>query len=60
MMMLYGVLPPAMAWSIFNKESKNLGLLSRTGPALLGNGMLACGIMMEQIIPNLAAFVPFQ
>lgn len=53
MTMLYGVMPPAMAWAM---EKKNRGVeieqaaISRSGLAIYGVGLFACGIVGQQIL----------
>ncbi|XP_052200166.1 uncharacterized protein LOC127806731 isoform X3 [Diospyros lotus] len=57
MTMLFGVLPPAMAWAMQNKESEDETEkrgISAAMPALLGVGLLACGIVVEQILQDLS------
>ncbi|XP_058204645.1 uncharacterized protein LOC131318720 isoform X2 [Rhododendron vialii] len=59
MTMLYGVLPPAMAWAAMtnreNEEKKtDQKAISTTRPALLGVGLFACGIILEQIFHDLS------
>lgn len=60
MTMLYGVLPPAMAWAMHDREGKdtNQKELSRVRPALLGVGIFACGIVMEQILQDFSTLHP--
>ncbi|XP_057979579.1 uncharacterized protein LOC131165643 isoform X2 [Malania oleifera] len=61
MTLLYGVLPPAMAWTMSNRDSNNAddeNALSRARPALLGVGLFACGIVFEQILQGLSLFHP--
>ncbi|KAK3003526.1 hypothetical protein RJ639_018375 [Escallonia herrerae] len=55
MTMLYGVLPPAMAWAMYGNESKNADQkgISRARPALLGVGLFAFAILVEQILQDL-------
>lgn len=55
MTMLYGVLPPAMAWAMHSRESEDTDskALLRERPALLGLGLFACGIMVEQVIQDI-------
>ncbi|CAK9313443.1 unnamed protein product [Citrullus colocynthis] len=55
MTMLYGVLPPAMAWEMHSRESEDTDskALLRKRPALLGLGLFACGIMVEQVIQDI-------
>lgn len=57
MTILYGVLPPAMAWAMYNKEREDSSQneLSRVRPALLGVGILASGIVVEQIWQDFSA-----
>ncbi|XP_028083882.1 uncharacterized protein LOC114285083 [Camellia sinensis] len=57
MTMLYGVLPPAMAWAIHNRESEeetDQKAISTARPALLGVGLFACAIVVEQILQDLS------
>lgn len=59
MTMIYGVLPPAMAWAAMtnreNEEKKtNQKAISTTRPVLLGVGLFACGIILEQIFHDLS------
>ncbi|KAE9465310.1 hypothetical protein C3L33_02779, partial [Rhododendron williamsianum] len=59
MTILYGVLPPAMAWAALtnreNEEKKtDQKAISTTRPALLGVGLFACGIILEQIFHDLS------
>ncbi|XP_057485758.1 uncharacterized protein LOC130772037 [Actinidia eriantha] len=61
MTMLYGVLPPAMAWAMHNRQCEEEGqetdhkaIISRAWPALLGVGLFACGIVVEQILQDLS------
>ncbi|KAK6933353.1 Amino acid/polyamine transporter 2 [Dillenia turbinata] len=56
MTMLYGVLPPAMAWAMHNKDfiDTDQRTLSKARPALVGVGLCACGIVMEQILQDLS------
>ncbi|KAH7853794.1 hypothetical protein Vadar_006696 [Vaccinium darrowii] len=60
---LYGVLPPAMAWAAMNsrtreKEEEEVektyqkAAISAARPALLGVGLFACGIIVEQILQD--------
>ncbi|KGN47817.1 uncharacterized protein LOC101208104 [Cucumis sativus] len=55
MTMLYGVLPPAMAWAMHSRESEETEskVLSRERSALLGLGLFACGIVVEQVIQDI-------
>ncbi|XP_038679933.1 tyrosine-specific transport protein-like isoform X2 [Tripterygium wilfordii] len=57
MTMLYGVLPPAMAWASHGTEYEdtNQNVLSRAKPALFGVGLFACGIVAEQILQDVLA-----
>lgn len=55
MTVLYGVLPPAMAWTIMQKkESEFSGQNSLSDawppPALIMLGLFACGIVVDQIL----------
>ncbi|XP_058101790.1 uncharacterized protein LOC131245971 isoform X2 [Magnolia sinica] len=63
MTMLFGVLPPAMAWAMHSKSchgsNSNGGedgrkVLSAAKPVLLAVGLFACGIVMEQILQDLS------
>ncbi|WCJ19336.1 Tryptophan/tyrosine permease [Euphorbia peplus] len=54
MTMLYGVLPPAMAWAMNDKESRNE--LWRSRPALFGVAIFACGIVVEQFLQDFSTF----
>ncbi|XP_059628307.1 uncharacterized protein LOC132271063 isoform X2 [Cornus florida] len=60
MTMLYGVLPPAMAWAMHNTESidTDQNTISTARPALVGVGLLACGIVMEQLLQDLSFLHP--
>ncbi|XP_047337233.1 tyrosine-specific transport system-like [Impatiens glandulifera] len=53
MTMLYGILPPAMAWAAISKEERNNGL-SWSRPAIIGVGLVACTVVAEQILQDLA------
>ncbi|PIA58579.1 hypothetical protein AQUCO_00500483v1 [Aquilegia coerulea] len=73
MTMLYGVLPPAMAWALHTRSSAAVDsgngqeevkgnvindtqmALSRAKPAVIGLGLFACAIVIEQIIQDLSA-----
>ena len=57
MTMLYGVLPPAMAWAMHDKEGGDADqqALSKARPVLLGVGLFACGIVAEQILQDILA-----
>ncbi|KAH7537413.1 hypothetical protein FEM48_Zijuj03G0089900 [Ziziphus jujuba var. spinosa] len=57
MTMLYGVLPPAMAWAMHKKEDGDADqqALSRARPLLLGVGIFACGIVVEQVLQDILA-----
>ncbi|CAI0411774.1 unnamed protein product [Linum tenue] len=48
MVMLYGVLPPAMAWSVHVQK----GMTATTRVVLLGAGTCACGIVMDQFLQD--------
>lgn len=58
MTMLYGVLPPAMAWMMLNKEAEDTeqNAFSKARPLLLGVGLFACGIVFEQILQDILLF----
>lgn len=60
MTMLYGVLPPAMAWAMHNRESEhtNAKALFRERSALLGLGLFACGIIVEQVLQDILKLHP--
>ncbi|KAB1202687.1 Tyrosine-specific transport protein 2 [Morella rubra] len=55
MTMLYGVLPPAMAWAMLDRNSEDTEqkAFSNARPMLLGVGLFACGIVMEQILQDI-------
>ncbi|KAF6139719.1 hypothetical protein GIB67_006667 [Kingdonia uniflora] len=71
MTMLYGVLPPAMAWAMYkrsldnedggdnkgleNMEDNGEMLLSNAKPVLVGVGVFACGIVIEQALQDILA-----
>lgn len=57
MAMLYGVLPPAMAWAMHGKSYDDGGgggeiTLYKVKPALIGVGLFACGILLEQLLQD--------
>lgn len=55
MTMLYGVLPPAMAWAMHNRDKDiDKGAISRAKPALLCVCLIASCIVLEQIIADLS------
>ncbi|KAL2549533.1 Tryptophan/tyrosine permease [Forsythia ovata] len=56
MTMLYGILPPAMAWAMEKKNGQDNDetAISRAQPALIGVGLFACGIVVEQILQDLS------
>ncbi|KAI3748609.1 hypothetical protein L6452_11813 [Arctium lappa] len=57
MTMLYGVLPPAMAWAMHvSEETDDKKGISRTRLALFGIGLFACGIILEQVFLDLSIF----
>ncbi|KAH9768279.1 hypothetical protein KPL71_011552 [Citrus sinensis] len=58
MTVLYGVLPPAMAWAVHNQESKDSDRneLSRAKPVVFAVGIFACGIVVEQVLQDFSAF----
>ncbi|PIN00927.1 Amino acid transporter [Handroanthus impetiginosus] len=61
MTMLYGVLPPAMAWAMIKqngKENEQTSTISKAGPALVGVGLFACGIVVEQILQDFSLLHP--
>ncbi|KAK7271041.1 hypothetical protein RJT34_26630 [Clitoria ternatea] len=57
MTVLYGVLPPAMAWALHKKEPKLYGQkdLINANPALIVAELFACGIVMVQILQDVLA-----
>ncbi|KAL8517955.1 hypothetical protein ACS0TY_009307 [Phlomoides rotata] len=57
MTMLYGVLPPIMAWAVNKKEEEGQET-SITGPALVGVGLFASGIVAEQIFHDFSPLLP--
>lgn len=60
MTVLYGVIPPAMAWAMQEKEcdfDDQKGLL-KAWPALVGVEIFACGIVIEQILQDFSIFRP--
>lgn len=59
MTILYGVLPPAMAWTMCNKERPDASdqkTLLRARPVLVAVGLLACTILGEQILQDILTF----
>lgn len=55
MTMLYGVLPPAMAWAIHNREGQDSEkIISRATPVLLSIGLISCGIIVVQILQDIS------
>ena len=57
MTMLYGVLPPAMAWAMhIAEENDDKKGISKARPALLGVGLFACGIILDQIFLEFSSF----
>ncbi|KAM7499142.1 hypothetical protein LguiA_023556 [Lonicera macranthoides] len=57
MTMLYGVLPPAMAWALRNRErDDDSDEISRARPALVGLGLFASGIVVEQVLQDFSLF----
>ncbi|GMY08754.1 tyrosine-specific transport protein-like isoform X1 [Fagus crenata] len=58
MTMLYGVLPPAMAWAMLSREAEDTEQkpFSKARPVLLGVGLFACGIVVEQILQDILLF----
>lgn len=61
MTMLYGVLPPAMAWAM-KKKKQGLEIeqaaVSRSGLAIFGVGLFACGIVGQQIFQDFSFLHP--
>ncbi|XP_031383117.1 uncharacterized protein LOC116197205 isoform X2 [Punica granatum] len=55
MTMLYGILPPAMAWAMQRREL-NEEAISSSRPALVGVGLFACGIVMEQFLQDILSY----
>ena len=68
MTVLYGVLPPVMAWAMQSRrldesndvyKAKDVQVnagrvsLSDVKPVLIGVGLLSCGIVMEQVFRDL-------
>lgn len=55
MIMLYGVLPPAMAWAMHSQkhEESEQRALTKARPLLIGVGLFACGIVAEQILQDI-------
>ncbi|KAL3650034.1 hypothetical protein CASFOL_006437 [Castilleja foliolosa] len=58
MTMLYGVLPPAMAWAMNKKKQGQQTDQISISPALIGVGLFACGIVVEQIFQDLSFLHP--
>ncbi|KAI3470450.1 hypothetical protein Pfo_027113 [Paulownia fortunei] len=60
MTMLYGVLPPAMAWAMNKKQGQETEetAISKAGPALLVVGLFACGVVVEQILQDFSMLHP--
>ncbi|XP_077250706.1 uncharacterized protein LOC143890054 isoform X2 [Tasmannia lanceolata] len=61
MTILYGVLPPAMAWAMQARgggDENSGNALFGAKPALVGVGLFACGIVMEQILQDLSMLHP--
>lgn len=58
MTVLYGVLPPAMAWAMLNREAEDpeRRAFSKLRPLLLGVGLFACCIVIEQILQDILLF----
>ncbi|CAH1438433.1 unnamed protein product [Lactuca virosa] len=55
MTMLYGVLPPAMAWAMHDDDDDDDDKgISRTRPVILAIGLFACGFIMEQMFIDLS------
>ncbi|KAL5801716.1 hypothetical protein ACOSQ3_033348 [Xanthoceras sorbifolium] len=60
MTMLYGVLPPAMAWAVYNRESSentdsDRFALTRAMPVVFAVGVVACCIVVEQIFQDFSS-----
>ncbi|XP_051121202.1 uncharacterized protein LOC127244761 isoform X2 [Andrographis paniculata] len=60
MTMLYGVLPPAMAWAMNNKKGQGTELpgISKTGPVVISVGLFACGVVLEQLFRDFSSIHP--
>ncbi|KAJ0044478.1 hypothetical protein Pint_06059 [Pistacia integerrima] len=60
MTMLFGVLPPAMAWAVHRQQPEDADreALSSVKPVVFGAGLLACCIVVEQILLDFSAFHP--
>ncbi|KAK7824813.1 tyrosine-specific transport protein [Quercus suber] len=58
MTILYGVLPPAMAWAMLNREAEDpeQKAFSKARPLLLGVGLFACCIVIEQVLQDILLF----
>ncbi|KAL8247598.1 hypothetical protein R6Q59_008814 [Mikania micrantha] len=57
MTMLYGVLPPAMAWAMhIEEENDDRKGISKAKSALIGVGLFACGIILDQIFHDISIF----
>ncbi|XP_076895773.1 uncharacterized protein LOC143548527 [Bidens hawaiensis] len=57
MTMLYGVLPPAMAWAMhIGQENGDINGISRAKPVLIGIGLFACGIILDQMFLDISIF----
>ncbi|XP_050211834.1 uncharacterized protein LOC126661991 [Mercurialis annua] len=58
MTMLYGVLPPAMAWAMYDKQrddSNQRKVLRIAKPALAGIAIFACRVVIEQMFQDFSA-----
>ncbi|KAK4778179.1 hypothetical protein SAY87_018366 [Trapa incisa] len=55
MTMLYGILPPAMAWAMRRREIDKEAL-SNSRPTLVGVGLFACGIVAKQFLQDILLF----
>jgi len=57
MTVLYGVLPPAMAWAMHKKEPELYGQKEflNANVALVVAELFACGIVVEQILQDILA-----
>ncbi|XP_074366254.1 uncharacterized protein LOC141707136 isoform X2 [Apium graveolens] len=57
MTILYGILPPAMAYVMYQRNYENMGnktTMSRARLGLWGLGLFACSIVLEQILQDLS------
>ncbi|KAG6404652.1 hypothetical protein SASPL_136904 [Salvia splendens] len=61
MTVLYGVLPPAMAWAMKQKkqgEETEQTSLSKSYPAIFGVGLFSCGVVLQQILQDFSFVQP--